>query len=73
MSSKTGYVAVMLAVAFLGVGTGADAATITATNCSLPSMQLAVNAARGGNIVKIPDGSCTWSSPVTIVNKAITL
>ncbi|HEX9156653.1 MAG TPA: hypothetical protein VF827_01465, partial [Syntrophales bacterium] len=73
MISRSGWTALILAAAFLAVGAGAEGATIDAANCSLSSVQAAVNTARDGDVVRIPNGSCTWSSPVTIVNKAITL
>jgi hypothetical protein len=49
------------------------ATTITATSCSSSSVQTAIDAAQDGDIVKVPAGSCTWSTAVSITNKTITL
>jgi hypothetical protein len=73
MNSRIGWMTLTLAAAFLAAGARAESATITAANCSLSSVQSAVNSARDGDTVHIPGGNCSWSSPVTIVNKAITL
>ncbi len=51
----------------------AKAATINASSCSRSDVQSAVNSAGDGDIVQIPNGSCTWTTPVTIIDKAITL
>ena len=49
-----------------------NAATIYANSCSQQDVQAAINSASDGDTVVIPDGSCTWSTPVTIT-KSITL
>src|SRR5690606_34110022 len=41
--------------------TDAMGATIQASSCSLQDVQAAVNASSDGDVVKIPNGSCTWS------------
>ncbi len=53
----------------------ADAATHTANSCNAGDVQAKVNAARDGDVVVIPNGSCTWtaSSFVTISGKGIHL
>lgn len=51
----------------------AAAATIDAASCSQPAVQSAVNSASNGDVVRVPAGTCTWSSPVKIGPKAITL
>ncbi len=73
MIRKKRRMALLLAVLLLAVGVGAEAATIDAANCSRSSVQSAVNAAKNGDVVRIPNGKCTWSDPVTITNKTITL
>lgn len=49
----------------LGAMVTADAATIVASSCSQANVQSAINSAADGDIVSIPAGNCTWSSPVT--------
>jgi hypothetical protein len=51
----------------------AQAATITASSCSLAAVQTAVNAAADGDRVVVPAGTCTWTSAVSISNKTIIL
>ena len=73
MINRIGWMTSILAVVFLSAGARVESATINAANCSLSSVQSAVNSAKDGDTVHIPGGNCAWSSPVTIVNKAITL
>lgn len=54
------------------IGFAANSATITAASCSQSNVQSAINSAAVGDTVKVPAGSCTWSSSVSI-NKGITL
>jgi hypothetical protein len=61
-----------IAVFVAGVAT-ANAATRTATTCSSSDVQAAINASARGDIVTIPNGSCTWASGVTISGKGIIL
>jgi hypothetical protein len=49
------------------------AATINAASCSRPDVQAAIDQAQDGDTVEVPAGSATWSTAVTIANKAITL
>ncbi len=42
-----------------------QAATITAASCSQPAVRTAVNEANDGDIVVIPDGSCSWTAGVS--------
>jgi hypothetical protein len=51
----------------------ANAATINATSCSQTDVQSAINSASDGDTVNIPSGSCTWTTPVNIVDKDITI
>jgi hypothetical protein len=51
----------------------AQALTITAVSCSSPDVQAAINSAVGGDTVVIPNGSCTWTSGVTLSGKGILL
>lgn len=48
-------------------------ATIKATNCSLSSVQSAVNSAVSGDVIVIPAGGSTWSSPLKISKTRLTL
>lgn len=48
------------------------ATTYTAVSCSFADVTTALNAAKTGDIVAIPNGNCSWSSPLTIA-KGITL
>lgn len=50
-----------------------EAETISATTCSASDVQSAVNSARAGDTVTVPSGSCTWTVPVDINAKRITL
>lgn len=52
---------------------GASAATVTAAGCSQSAVQTAINSASDGDTVSVPAGTCTWSSGVSIQNKAIVL
>jgi hypothetical protein len=53
--------------------TTARAATITASSCASSAVQSAINSANNGDTVIVPNGSCTWTSGVTISGKAIHL
>lgn len=48
-------------------------ATVTAASTSSAAVQAAINAASNGDTVVVPAGSATWSTPVTISGKALTL
>jgi hypothetical protein len=50
-----------------------SAATQTAASCAQSAVQSAVNAAVNGDTVVVPAGTCTWTAPVSITNKTITL
>ena len=43
-----------------------DAATINAADCSQTAVSNAIASAVSGDLVVIPSGTCSWSSPVTI-------
>jgi hypothetical protein len=58
----------------------ANAATILANSCSQQDVQAAIDSAIDGDVVQIPDGSCTWTTSgawgeaaVYITDKAVTL
>jgi len=55
------------------VPSGVTAATITAANCSSAAVQAAIDAAVDGDTVVIPNGTCAWTSGVTISGKGIKL
>src|SRR5262249_58553281 len=46
---------------------------VTAKSCASADVQAAIDSAASGSTVVIPNGTCTWSSGVTIHGKAITL
>lgn len=50
-----------------------EAATITAANCSVAAVQTAVNTSTTGDTVRVPAGSCTWSTQLNGYEKAISL
>ncbi|HXF54520.1 MAG TPA: hypothetical protein VNK52_10395 [Hyphomicrobiaceae bacterium] len=58
---------------FAATTTAVQAATITARSCSATDVQRAIAAAEEGDTVAIPAGRCTWTSPVHIINKGLTL
>jgi hypothetical protein len=60
-------------VAAVALARGAGASTVAATSCSDTSVQSAVNTAAAGDVVVVPEGNCTWSTPVVIAGKRITL
>jgi hypothetical protein len=47
------------------------AATINAPTCSSTDVQTAINSAAAGDTVVIPNGTCAWTSGVTINGKAV--
>jgi hypothetical protein len=57
----------------LATAVAADAATQNAASCNRNDVISAVNSASDGDVVGIPAGTCTWTSTLTIDNKAITL
>ena len=61
---------VLLALAGSGA---AEAATINASSCNLSAVSLVVTSATDGDTVVIPAGTCSWSGPLSISNKSITL
>ena len=69
---KTSVIILLVAVTAC-FGSDVHAATIAATACSNTAVQNAINSAASGDTVTVPAGDCTWSSPVTISGKAITL
>jgi hypothetical protein len=52
-------------VAALTGGSWAHAATITAASCSPAAVQTALNQAAAGDTVRIPAGTCSWTSAVS--------
>lgn len=54
-------------------GSVVRAATNTAADCTLASVQAAVNAANNGDTVLIPAGATAWTNQLTIYNKGISL
>lgn len=57
-------------------GTNAPAAANaiqTAASCSQASVQAAIGLAQNGDIVSVPEGTCTWTVPVKITGKSVVL
>ena len=53
---------------------GGGGGTVNAVSCSQADVQSAVNAASDGNTVIVPNGTCTWGTPVRLFNaKGVTL
>jgi hypothetical protein len=50
-----------------------EAVTRNAATCSHSDVQTQVNAAQDGDIVSVPAGSCTWTTPVSWSNKNISV
>src|SRR5438876_7932866 len=50
----------------------ARASTVTATSCNVSDVQTAINSAKDGDTVIIPNGSCSWSSGISTA-KQITI
>jgi len=51
----------------------AAAATITARTCSSADVSSAVASAADGDIVVVPAGNCTWTTPLSVTGKGIHL
>lgn len=49
----------------VGVSAPAAATTINALSCSASAVQIAINLAQSGDTVRIPAGTCTWTSQVS--------
>ena len=69
---KVNFIISFLVICFLLIS-NAKASILTAHSCSMSDVQSQVNAAKDGDIVAIPAGSCTWSSTVSWSNKNITI
>ena len=61
---KSTTISTFCIVLYLGTATG-YAATRTAASCSTSDVQSAVNTATDGDVVTIPNGSCTWTSGIS--------
>jgi len=64
------FVAILLGLAN---NENVEAATIAANSCSGSDVQRAIDSAADGDVVAVPGGSCTWTTPVVVNLKAITL
>lgn len=58
---------------FLALNNFAFASVISAASCSQTDVQAAIDSAADSDIVNIPPGSCTWTSPLNITYKSITV
>jgi hypothetical protein len=63
----------LLAVLALASAGSAEAATLNASSCNLGDVSAVVRSAMDGDTVVIPAGTCSWSGPLSISNKSITL
>src|SRR5262245_13417556 len=63
----------LLLSALTGLSGSAGAVTRTAPDCQLGNVQAAVNASADGDMVSVPAGTCSWSGPLIIQNKTLTL
>ena len=54
-------------------GGAAEAATLTASSCNLSDVKAVISSAMDGDTVVIPAGTCSWSGPLAISNKSITI
>jgi hypothetical protein len=63
---------IFIAVWIAGAAT-ANAAVLVAASCNSADVQAAINSAASGDTVVIPNGTCAWTSGVTIFGKGIKL
>jgi len=63
---------IIIAVILLGVQ-GVSAVLINADSCIQQDVQAAINQAVDGDSVRIPFGSCTWTTPVNIIDKNVAI
>lgn len=64
-SLEAGIAIKCLAIAFVWAS-NASAATINAASCSSTAVTSAIAAASNGDTVRVPAGTCTWSSPPSL-------
>lgn len=62
----------LLGLLLLGSGI-AWSATLTAATCATTDIQAQITAAASGDTVLIPNGTCTWSSTITLSGKGLIL
>lgn len=62
----------LVLLALMG-GSAAEAATLNASSCNLNAVSSVVTSAVDGDTVVIPAGTCSWSGPLSISEKSITL
>lgn len=71
---KKGYIAKIATLLCLGVmAHQSQSSVIKVSSCSLSDVQTALKSAVEGDIISIPAGSATWSGPLSITKKNITL
>lgn len=63
----------MMAWVLILLAMSANAADITAATCGNADVQTAINSAIDGDTVIVPNGSCSWSSGVSVSGKGIHL
>jgi hypothetical protein len=56
-----------------GVAATESGTTVAATTCQATDVQAAIEQAKDGYVVLVPEGTCTWTTPVGITNKSIIL
>ncbi|HEX7080825.1 MAG TPA: hypothetical protein VF329_07415 [Gammaproteobacteria bacterium] len=67
------YVSSLAAASWLGFAAPSWSDTITAGSCSQSDVQAAIDSSADGDDVIVPNGSCTWTSNVSIRGKGIHL
>jgi hypothetical protein len=68
---KIGNLGILTGIFFLiyglfGVMGGVEGATINAASCSSSDVQGAIKSANDGDVILVPAGTCTWTSPVKV-------
>lgn len=67
------FIALVFCSLFLFLNTEGNCATIAAKSLSSSDVQAAINSAGEGDTVTVPSGSASWSSTVSINNKAVSV
>lgn len=72
-ANRSQALTLVLTALFLIISDTAFAATITAKSCNTTDVQAAITTAASGDTVVVPNGTCTWTSGISINAKAIVL
>jgi hypothetical protein len=63
----------LCAVLIVSAASWAEGATLRPATCGRNDLANAINSANDGDTIVIPAGTCTWTTSLTISNKAITI